>query len=134
MPKRSLVVTLPDGILDAAGKFHPTPPPVQRASRFTETRRETIAEIELTPEEKLVLAVHFASLLAERPRQEVVGMWLWLDFDGKPEEATRDAMKAHGFRWSKTRSRWYFAAVPSGRGKNMSMDDIRTRHGSAHIN
>ncbi|HZC08365.1 MAG TPA: DUF3560 domain-containing protein [Ktedonobacterales bacterium] len=31
----------------------------------------------------------------------------WLDFDGKPEEETRAALKANGWRWSGYRKQWY---------------------------
>ncbi|AQT70094.1 hypothetical protein STSP2_03296 [Anaerohalosphaera lusitana] len=37
---------------------------------------------------------------------ELVGKWVWVRFDKRPDQATRRALKDIGFRWSKRRGRW----------------------------
>lgn len=37
---------------------------------------------------------------------DVVGRWVWVRFDSKPEQALLDEMKAAGFRWVRDRGEW----------------------------
>jgi hypothetical protein len=37
---------------------------------------------------------------------DIVGRWIWVKFDSKPDQEIRDKMKAFGFRWSKRRGEW----------------------------
>jgi len=39
-------------------------------------------------------------------RAEVVGAWVWLSFDTKPDSETREYLKAEGFRWNRRRAVW----------------------------
>ena len=36
----------------------------------------------------------------------VVGRWVWIEFDSKPDAEIRQALKDFGFRWSRRRSQW----------------------------
>ncbi|KKL57415.1 hypothetical protein LCGC14_2235670, partial [marine sediment metagenome] len=36
----------------------------------------------------------------------VVGKWVWIKFDSKPDTETRQALKDIGFRWSRRRGQW----------------------------
>ena len=36
----------------------------------------------------------------------VVGKWVWVKFDSKPPEVTRQLLKDFGFRWSRRRGQW----------------------------
>ena len=36
----------------------------------------------------------------------VVGRWIWLKFDSKPDAEIRQALKDYGFRWSRRRGQW----------------------------
>ena len=36
----------------------------------------------------------------------VVGRWVWIKFDSKPDADIRQTLKDFGFRWSKRRSQW----------------------------
>ena len=36
----------------------------------------------------------------------VVGRWVWVKFDSKPNAEIRQALKDFGFRWSKRRGQW----------------------------
>lgn len=51
-------------------------------------------------------------------RFDPVSRITWLDFAAKPEEATRAALKAHGWRWSGYRKEWYtnqrYPQLPAG--------------------
>ena len=37
---------------------------------------------------------------------ELVGCWVWVSFDEKPEPETRSILKSAGFRWVKKRGKW----------------------------
>ena len=37
---------------------------------------------------------------------KVVGKWVWVFFEDKPEDALRQALKDFGFRWSARRGGW----------------------------
>ena len=36
----------------------------------------------------------------------VVGKWVWVEFDSKPNAEIRQSLKDFGFRWSKRRGQW----------------------------
>ena len=36
----------------------------------------------------------------------VVGRWVWIQFDSKPDAELRQALKDFGFRWSRRREQW----------------------------
>ena len=36
----------------------------------------------------------------------VVGRWVWIKFDDKPDAGTRQSLKDFGFRWSRRRGQW----------------------------
>ena len=37
---------------------------------------------------------------------ELVGCWVWVSFDEKPDEETRKLLKDAGFRWVRKRGKW----------------------------
>jgi hypothetical protein len=49
-------------------------------------------------------------LKADRPalfeRAEVVGAWVWIAFDSKPDFETREYLKLQGFTWNHKRACW----------------------------
>ena len=59
---------------------------------------------------KLDTAAVIAKLQDTRPdlykRAVIVGSWVWLSFDGKPEATTRAAISQLGFHWNNTRQVW----------------------------
>lgn len=60
---------------------------------------------------------------------EVCGDWLWISGDTKP---VKEELKAIGCRWSRNKSRWYWAPAYSkthSRG-NTTMEHIRATYGS----
>ncbi len=51
-------------------------------------------------------------------KAEVVGVWVWVSFDDKPDEAMRKILKDFGFRWSARRRKWaHNCGTPSRAGK-----------------
>jgi len=49
---------------------------------------------------------------------EVVGVWVWVSFDAKPDESMRKTLKDFGFRWSARRRKWaHNCGTPSRAGK-----------------
>ncbi|MCK5581804.1 MAG: hypothetical protein KAJ18_11095 [Candidatus Omnitrophica bacterium] len=45
----------------------------------------------------------------------VVGKWVWIEFDSKPNTETRQALKDFGFRWSRRRGQWSHSCGHSSR-------------------
>ncbi len=41
----------------------------------------------------------------------VVGRWVWIEFDSKPDAEIRQALKDFGFRWSRRRGQWSHRGV-----------------------
>jgi len=37
---------------------------------------------------------------------DIVGKWVWIRFDEKPDQETRDMLKAAGFHWIQKRKQW----------------------------
>jgi len=76
---------------------------------------------------------------------DLVGRWIWIRFDEKPDTETRDLLKAAGFRWIHKRGQWaHNCGCPSRRGKGnprykygsvpvseISRDEIRSLKGVA---
>ena len=49
---------------------------------------------------------------------ELVGRWVWVRFDSKPDAETRKLMKDFGFRWAPRRGMWaHNCGHPSRKGK-----------------
>ena len=49
---------------------------------------------------------------------DVVGKWIWLRFDSKPDVETLTLLKGAGFIWVKRRGEWaHNCGCPSGAGK-----------------
>ena len=64
---------------------------------------------------------------------EVIGSWLWLT--GKTYEH-KDAIKALGFKWAKSKKSWYFHFEPYRKTsrKTFTMSELRDLYGSEYIN
>ena len=62
---------------------------------------------------------------------EVVGVWVWLSFDAKPDEAIRTMLKSAGFRWVHKRGMWaHSCGTPCRHG----IGDPRYKYGSIPVN
>ena len=57
----------------------------------------------------------------------MVGRWVWLEFDAKPADAVRAAIKALGFHWNRKREAWQH---PCGFFCKHSPGDPRAKYGS----
>lgn len=57
----------------------------------------------------------------------VVGVWVWCEFDAKPDAGTRSVLKALGFHWNRDRVAWQH---PCGRFMHHSPGDPREKYGS----
>ena len=64
----------------------------------------------------------------------ITGMWAWAKFDGKPNQETRDMLKAEGFRWASKKGMWYFAGKPRVGRKPMAWDYITYKYGDDQLN
>jgi curved DNA-binding protein CbpA len=63
---------------------------------------------------------------------DIVGRWLWVSFENKPETIVIDKLKEAGLRWSNKQKKWYsggenFKYKPIKSGLNYS--EIVARHG-----
>lgn len=62
---------------------------------------------------------------------EVVGRWVWVEFDAKPDANTRAGLKALGFRWNQKRGCWQHACGHFRRFA--SRNDPRFSYGSIKV-
>ncbi len=61
---------------------------------------------------------------------DVVGRWVWVKFDEKPDLETRDLLKSAGFRWVRIRGQWaHNCGYQSRRGKG----NPRYKYGSIPV-
>ncbi|MCX6644997.1 MAG: hypothetical protein NTY09_01355 [bacterium] len=61
---------------------------------------------------------------------DVVGRWVWIRFDEKPDTETRELLKSVGFRWVKIRGQWaHNCGYHSRRGKG----NPRWKYGSIPV-
>ena len=61
---------------------------------------------------------------------DVVGRWVWIKFDEKPDTETRDLLKSAGFRWVRIRGQWaHNCGYHSRRGKG----NPRYKYGSIPV-
>lgn len=61
-------------------------------------------------------------------RAEVVGVWVWVTFDEKPDESMRNLLKDFGFRFSARRRKWaHNCGTPSRAGKGDPWEKYNVR-------
>jgi len=65
-----------------------------------------------------------------KPHAYVVGVWVWVEFDEKPDRLTLEALKEIGFSWNNKRKVWQH---PCGCFRPSSTDDPRFRYGAIPI-
>ena len=60
---------------------------------------------------------------------EMVGCWVWVSSDEKPDEDTRKLLKEAGFRWVRKRSKWANnCGVPCRSSKSNPWDKYEHRY------
>lgn len=59
---------------------------------------------------------------------EIVGQWVWAQFESKPPVETRAALKEAGYHWNAKREVWQYAGVPSRYSPAMSQE-IKAKYG-----
>ena len=64
------------------------------------------AKKEITEEVKAKIALVIEFCKRNKLDAELVGCWVWVSFDEKPDEDTRKLLKDAGFRWIRKRSKW----------------------------
>jgi hypothetical protein len=60
---------------------------------------------EATPESKSIIEVLEYCKVQALPAR-VVGKWVWVEFESKPDAEVRQGLKDMGFRWSRRRGQW----------------------------
>jgi hypothetical protein len=64
----------------------------------------------------------------------IVGSWVWVKFNSKPDEEIRAWLKARHYRWNPKREVWQFAGSIEGRHRSpMSNEYLRLKYGSADV-
>jgi len=58
---------------------------------------------------------------------EVVGKWVWIQFDGKQPSSITSALSEFGFHWNNRRQSWQH---PCGRFTKSAQFDPRSKYGS----
>ena len=87
--------------------------------------REQQTEVELKVKEALMKIIGLEGI-----EIEIVGEWLRVSGDTKPHKET---LKAAGFKWIPTKSKWAFAGKKSNGYGKMSMDEVRMKYGSEQV-
>ena len=64
---------------------------------------------------------------------EIVGAWAWARFNNKPDDTTREKIKALGYHWSKAKSRWYFMGSISTAVRRHSWTQICQRYAPVSV-
>ncbi len=64
------------------------------------------AKKEITEEVKAKIAELIEFCKQNKFIAELVGCWVWVSFDEKPEPEIRNTLKSAGFRWVKKRGKW----------------------------
>jgi hypothetical protein len=63
---------------------------------------------------------------------EIIGAWVWVTFDAKPDDETRASLKGAGFRWSARRGQWANACGVAKRAR-MRSGHPRDLYGSVRV-
>ena len=65
-------------------------------------------------------------------KMEICGAWIWVTGDTMTH---KEMLKNASFKWAKKKKAWYFRPADyKSRGRSkMSLDDIRTKYGSAEV-
>lgn len=65
-------------------------------------------------------------------RVEIVGTWVWAEFESKPPVEARELLKSEGFHWNRKREVWQFAGVPCRHSPAMS-GEIKAKYGAHEL-
>ncbi|MCP4580568.1 MAG: hypothetical protein GY839_03050 [candidate division Zixibacteria bacterium] len=65
-----------------------------------------------------------------KPYAYIVGVWVWIEFEQKPDRLTLDSIKEIGFSWNNRRKVWQH---PCGCFRPSSTDDPRFRFGAVPV-
>ena len=65
-----------------------------------------------------------------KPFASVVGVWVWLTFKDKPDQAVLDQIKSLGFKWNRSRKVWQH---PAGVFSTKSPTDPRFKYGETPV-
>ena len=86
-----------------------------------------MAAKKITEEVKAKIAEIVAFCKKHNFTAELVGCWVWVSFDAKPEAETRQELKDAGFRWIRKRSKWaHNCGRPCRAGKGQPWDKYET--------
>ena len=78
-------------------------------------------------EAKIAEVVEFCK--AHKLTAELVGCWVWVSFDEKPDEDTRKLLKEAGFRWIRKRGKWaHNCGIRCRAGKQNPWDKYEHRY------
>lgn len=81
--------------------------------------------------EIMELIYKFLELKLQNVTISLIGTWLWITGDTKPN---KDAIKGLGFKWHGKRKAWYWRKFASSRyAKNLSLNDLAGNYGVKHF-
>ena len=92
---------------------------------FWESKEEH-SEVEKKVKEALDKIAHLEGLDIE-----IIGVWIWVGGDTKLHKET---LKEAGFIWNKAKVKWVFIGKKSNGRGNMTLDEMREKHGSEKFN
>lgn len=97
-------------------------------SKYTDRLAENTAVLREKPPETLIEVIEFCK--RRGIPADVVGRWVWVSFDGKPDDATRTILKAAGFRWVASRGEW---AHNCGHWSHHGVGNPRFKYGAVPV-
>lgn len=105
---------------------------VLKRSQNEQAAEDTTGKTRATTESAAdFMAIIDALLKLDGLEVELCGRWLWI---GGNTKAHKEALKAAGCRWCSTKKLWSWHYAEEGarwhKGRNYSMDHIRTKYGS----
>ena len=92
---------------------------------MTKEQKQNWIEQRKRPQAEILLAIK-TTLPAVWPAVAVVGKWIWVQFQKKPEAAILEGLKGLGFSWSSRRGCWQH---PCGSWSGGKKGDPRERYG-----
>lgn len=108
----------------AKAKAKPTPKhvPSKAEGRKRKQPKQELPDVGISREtdDPEAVALWAVENTADDCRVEIIGTWVWLTYQTKPDEDERTRLKAAGFRWAPRRKQWAHscATKPGGRMPN----------------
>ena len=90
-------------------------------------------ETEAKPLESIIDVLEYVRAHGLSQYAQVVGRWVWLEFDSKPSDETRAGLSAIGFRWNHKRRCWQHPCGHHTTGSPADTWYLKSKYGCARV-